>query len=767
MRNLIKTSRLAFGILYFFFISTRLIAQTKTQPVDYVNPNIGNISHLLVPTYPTISLPNSFLRVYPVRNDFNGSTLNSDFTGSRLKGLPVVSTCYHGSFAFNISPFQGEVEQIKPVISYSFDNEKVTPYSYSVVLDDQGIGVKFAPSHQSAYYEMNFQNKGAANLVINSPDGEMKWNGEAIEGYQVLKSGAKVYLWLETEVKPESAGVLKDGKIEISLQDISGYDAAIVLNFGDNLPVLRLRYGISFIDIAQARSNVKREIKAFDIQPLLENGRKAWNEALGKIIVDGGSENDKVIFFTALYRNYERPVCISEDGRYFSTFDGKVHNDDGIPFFTDDLIWDTYRAEHPLRILIDPKTEENILNSYVRMAGESEHGWMPSFPGIGNNAYIMMNSNHIVASVIDAYQKGLRGFDLEKAYGACKKVIMEKSLLPWCSKPAGELDRFYKEHGYLPALKPGEKETVPEVDGFERRQSVAVTMGTSYDEWCLAQLAKVLGKTDDYNYFLKCSLNYRILFNPKTSFFHPKDKDGEFIQPFNYTTSGGLGARDYYDENTSWTYRWDVQHNIADLINLMGGRENFVANLDSTFSAPLGRQKWEFYTQFPDQTGNVGQFCMGNEPSFHIPYLYNYAGQPWKTQKCVRALLKMWFRNDLMGIPGDEDGGGMSAFVVFSKMGFYPVTAGLPIYNIGSPAFPKSVIKLANGKEFQIIANNCSEENKYIQSAKLNGKVLNKPWFSQDDIKYGAVLELEMDSKPNKFWGSAPEAVPPSESIQK
>jgi predicted alpha-1,2-mannosidase len=678
-----------------------------------------------------------------------------------IRGLPVVLTSHRGSFAFNISPVQGSNQNIKPVISYSYDLEKITPYSWSVYLDEQEIGVNLSPSHQSAMYKLNFTRRDPVSLVINSRNGTMKWTGQAVTGYQVLQGNTKVYIWLETDVSPANTGALTGGKIEQGKTEASGNNAAIVLNFLNNTSVLNIRYGISFIDEAQAKRNLEREIRNFDIVALQENGRRVWNEALGKTMVEGGSDPDKSVFYTSVYRTYERPVCISEDGRYYSAFDGKIHDDGKVPFYTDDWIWDTYRAEHPLRLLTGPKMEENILTSFVRISEQSENHWMPTFPGITGDAHAM-NCNHSVASVIDAWVKGARGFDLEKAYKACKGAIMEKTLSPWSIKPAGVLDRFYREQGYFPALHEGEAETIPEVHSFEKRQAVAVTLGTSYDDWCLSQIAKALGKSDDFKYFLKCSYNYRNLFNPATKFFHPKDRYGEFIQPFDYKFSGGQGARDYYDENNGWTYRWDVQHNLADLVKLMGGREAFVSNMDAMFNEPLGRSKYQFYAQLPDQTGNVGQFTMANEPSLHIPYLYNYAGEPWKTQKTLRFLLSSWFRDDLMGVPGDEDGGGLSSFVVFSMMGFYPVTPGMTSYNIGSPVFTKTVIKLGNGKEFRIIARNCSGDNKYIQSAKLNGKEWNKPWFSHDDIKDGAILELEMGDKANRRWGSSADAAPPS-----
>jgi predicted alpha-1,2-mannosidase len=386
------------------------------EPVDWVNQYMGNISHLLVPSYPTVHLPNSLLRVYPERGDF---------TGRLLHGLPVVLTSHRGSFAFNLSPFQGNQESIKPVISYSYDNEKITPYSYTVFLDEQKINVQFAPSHQSALYEMGFIEGQPVGLVISCLNGSIRWNGEAITGYEILDNHTKVYLWLETESRPSNADGLLDNKLIRGQTEVSGRDAAIVLSFGNKTPVLRIRYGISFIDEVQAKRNLQREIKSYDLKQLLAYGRKTWNELLAKTFIEGGTEAERNVFYTSVYRISERPVLISEDRRYFSGFDGKVHDDNGVPFYTDDWIWDTYRAAHPLRVLTEPKKEQDIINSYIRMAEQSVNFWMPTFPNVTGDAHAM-NCNHAVASVIDDYSKGLRGFDLEKAYLACKGAIMEK-----------------------------------------------------------------------------------------------------------------------------------------------------------------------------------------------------------------------------------------------------------------------------------------------------------------------------------------------------
>ncbi|ADF51588.1 glycosyl hydrolase family 92 [Zunongwangia profunda SM-A87] len=732
--------------------STFAQAVKEKSPAEYVNPYMGNISHMLVPTYPTIHMPNSMLRVYPERSDYNGDLLN---------GLPLMITSHRGSSAFNLSPFQGALSDIKPVIKFSYDLEEIHPYSYHVYLDEQETTVDYGLASQSAKYTIHFEKEKESHLILNSRNGMLTWDGEAIAGYQIIGNNTKVYIYLIPKQKPEKVQVLDENTTLISGTKAEGRNASIVLSFSKSQSNLELPYGVSFINEQQAKSNYQREIKGRTVAELQEQGKQIWDEALGKMQVEGGSEADKNVFYTSLYRSYERPVCISEDGRYYSAFDGQVHQDNGRPFYTDDWIWDSYRAHHPLRVLLNPKQEEDIIHSFILMAQQMEHNWLPTFPEVTGDSR-RMNSNHGVATILDASEKGVDNFDLEKAYQASKAAITEKTLAPWSGKPAGELDTFYKRNGFIPALRDGEEETIPEVSGFEKRQPVAVTLGTAYDEWCLAVLANKLDHKNDYKRFIKEALNYRNLFNSETNFFHPKDKNGEFIAPFDYRFSGGVGARNYYGENNGWTYRWDVQHNVADLIDLMGGRKAFIDNLDATFAEPMGRGKREFYTQLPDQTGNVGQFSMANEPSLHIPYLYSYAGEPWKTQKRIKKLIHTWFRNDFMGVPGDEDGGGMSSFVVFSQLGFYPVTPGLPIYVIGSPFFEKSEVTLENGKTFTIVAENFSKDNKYIQSATLNGKNWDNPWFTHTDLENGGTLVLKMGNKANKDWGSKPENAPPS-----
>lgn len=687
--------------------------------VDYVNPLMGNISHLLVPTYPTVHLPNSMLRVVPER---------ADYTGEQLHSLPLIVTSHRGRSAFNLSPYVGQ-RPTAQVIDYEYDNEVIHPYGYSVYLQQPGIEVSYAVSHQAGIYRFR-QDKGEkVSFILYSPNGEVKADGKGQSGYQLLDNDTRVYIYLEERQPGE------------------------------------LAYGVSFISTDQAHANMERELGGKTFEQIEAIGRKTWNDALGKIEVEGGTEDQKTIFYTSMYRWYERQVCISEDGRYFSASDHQVHNDGGTPFYTDDWIWDTYRAAHPLRVLLDADTEQNILRSFILMSEQEGKGWIPTFPEVTGDSR-RMNSNHTVAMFADALAKGLSGFDVRKAYLACKGAIEEKTLAPWSAQPASYLNKFYDEHGYIPALPEGAPEPLKDVNPGEKRQPIAVTLGTSYDDWCLSQIAnyeavmkaktprgeKKIDWAAERDHYLQCSLNYRNVYNPQTRFFHPKDSAGKFIEPFDYRFSGGMGAREFYGENNGWVYRWDVQHNIPDLIRLHGGPEQFCQDLDQTFREPMGRSKFEFYAQLPDHTGNVGQFSMANEPSLHIPYLYNYAGQPWKTQRMIRKLLREWFRNDLMGVPGDEDGGGMSSFVVFSMAGIYPVTPGKAEYTIGSPVFTRVKFHLSNGKTFTIEAPASSYKNKYISAATLNGVRVARPFISHEDVVNGGTLTLQMTDKPSTLW---------------
>jgi predicted alpha-1,2-mannosidase len=274
-------------------------------------------------------------------------------------------------------------------------------------------------------------------------------------------------------------------------------------------------------------------------------------------------------------------------------------------------------------------------------------------------------------------------------------------------------------------------------------------------------LARALGKTADYELFLKRAGYYKNVFRVEKGLMWPKDDSGKWIEPLDVKWDGGMGGRDYFDENNGYTYQWDVLHDFAGLFALMGGRDKAQARLDQLFREPLGRSRFEFWSKFPDSTGMVGQFSMGNEPSFSTPYLYNRLGAPWKTQKRIRMLIETFFPDTFVGIPGDEDGGAMSAYVLFSMMGFYPVSTGMPLYDVGSPVFDRVELQLSNGKTLQVVARNTSRDNKYVQSLRLNGKPMDRLWFRHADVAGGGTLEIEMGSTPNRTLGVDPAMLPP------
>ena len=703
--------------------------------VDYIDPTIGNMGQLLEPTRPTAQLPHQLIRVTPQRKDYMDDQISSF-------PLTIVSHRLGQVFALKPSAHGTGATAWETPLTYDHDLEINRPWYYSTWLIDDEVSVEFAPGNKSGCYRFNFPAGGDNALLFDVyNDADPGWNftsDRELSGTEIYHGDIKVYMY----------GVF-------SVTGITGTkEKTAFIRFPSAARSVEFRYAISYISLAQAEKTFDKEIRRKSFDQVISAGKKIWSETMSKIKVEGGSLAQRRAFYTALYRCNERMVDITEDSSYYSGFDKQVHKDTR-PFYVDDWSWDTYLALHPLRTILDPVGEEDMLQSYVRMYEQG--GWMPTFPVLfGDHA--CMNGFHSSVTFLDAYRKGLRHFDIDKAYEGMRKNATDATLLPWRNGEKTSLDDFYHTKGYFPALHPGEKEWVPEVDPFEKRQAVAVTLGASYDDWALSQLAGELGKTADSDTFARRSQNYRNLWDPQRQLFMPRDSAGNWID-MDPKFDGGPGGRDYYDEDNGWTYKWQVQEDIPGLIGLMGGKAAFENRLDQLFREDLGRGRHEFWYKFPDATGLTGEYSMGNEPSFHIPYLYNFTASPWKTQSRIRFLLDTWFRDNVFSIPGDEDGGGMSAFVVFSSMGFYPLTPGSPVYTIGSPIFSRVTIDLPGGRHFSVIAQHASGINKFIQRASFNGKILNKPWFTHQQLIEGGTLELIMGPKPNKSWGTEKQAV--------
>lgn len=720
----------------------------QSSNLSYVDPSIGNVGQLLEPTLPTVHLPNQMIRMSPQRKDYLDQYISS---------FPLNIVSHRLGQVFAIKP---AVEIISPALwsrrmRYDHDLEERHPWYYSTWLLDDEVKVEFVPGEKTGIYRFSFPKNGEKSILLGTyNDGEAEFSftdSKTLLGTETYHGDIKVYSYGEFSTAGQP-GTIHNNQVTEGKQ-VAGKSPRAYLQLPSAVNSIEFRYAISYVSAAQAKKNFNREVAAKTFANQLAYAKKQWEEKLGQIQVEGGTLAQKRSFYTALYRTYERMVNITEDGQYYSGFDGKIHQTQR-PFYVDDWTWDTYLAQHPLRMILEPQKESDMLQSFVEMYQQS--GWMPTFPVLfGDHA--CMNGFHSSVVFLDAYRKGLKNIDFEKAYEGMRKNATDATMIPWVNGPKTALDDYYHANGYFPALAIGEKESISQVNHFERRQAVAVTLGHSYDDWALAEMAKTMKRTEDWKLFEPRSRNYKTLWNPEKKFFLPKNDKGDWID-IDPLFDGGIGGRDYYDENNGWTYLWQVQQDIPGLVTLMGGKKAFETRLDQLFSNGLQRSKHEFWNKFPDATGLVGQFSMGNEPSFHIPYLYNFTDAPWKTQQRIRFLLDVWFKDNIFGIPGDEDGGGMTAFVVFSSMGFYPLTPGLPLYTIGSPLFSKVSIRLPEGKTFNLIAKNSSVKNKYIQRAKMNGKPLDIPWFTHQQLMDGGSLELEMGPLPNKAWGHAPQA---------
>jgi predicted alpha-1,2-mannosidase len=703
--------------------------QSEAQ-VEYVDPTIGGVGYLLEPTHPTVSLPNSPLRFYPVRRDALDDQIHS---------FPLSVISHRLGELFWLMPASGKQDGGTWNRPQAYDQEQTTPYYYSTRLDDSLIRVEFTPTARCGFYRFTFPAGQPVILLANRQGGELTGlETGAVTGVERFND-MKAFVYGEFSAPVRYAA------------STNGQKTRLVITARDPGKALSFRYGISYISIEQARKNLAEGVSGWDFDQVKARAKARWNEALGQVKVEGGTEDQRRVFYTALYRCFERMVNITEDGQYYSGYDHQVHQDPR-PFYVDNWLWDMYRALEPLQMILNPEQEADKLQSYVRMC--QQEGWMPSFALIWGD-WPAMTGNHAAVWMADAWFKGIRNFDLKTGFEGVKKNTLEATMLPWRNGPKCALDDFYAGHGYYPALHPGEKETEPLVDTrWERRQAVALTLDQSYDDWCTAQMARTLGNQADYDFFLKRAENYKNVYRADKGFFWPKDAAEKWIEPFDPKFSGGPGAREYFTENNAYTYQWDAQQDYAGLFQLMGGRRAAEAKLDTLFREDLGRPKYEFYSVFMDSTGMVGQFSMGNEPSMAIPYLYNHLGAPWKTQKRVRQLLNSWFTDTVLGMPGDEDGGGISSFVVFSMMGFYPVVPGIPAYELGSPVFDRLTIKLHNGKTLRIVAKNNSANNKYIKSVRFNGQPQNRIWFRHADVTNGLTIDLEMSDTPNTILGA-------------
>lgn len=703
---------------------------------QYVNTNNGTIGHLLRATEPAVQSPHGAAVVTPVFRAGMKDIYNSDkifgFTAGCTTVMPTV---------FGEAP-----DYMKTASAFDHDFEVTRPDHYEVLLEDFDIQERHTANENYGIFEFTFADEDHACVALyTSGCDDYKYENGRIFLHGAHLGGVRSQMGVLFDVTGASSVEVFDVKLPNAHEPQKLEDAkAVLVKFARK--TVTLPFVVSAVGFDSLAACYDAEVKGKTYDQILASCKAAWNEVLGKIRVEGGSEARKRVFYTAVYRATSRMHNYSVGGKYLG-FDGQIHDDNGHAYYCDDGIWDTYRGMHPLQLIIEPKVHRDTIESYLRMYQQG--GWLPRFPYL-NGSVPCMIGHHTVSILAESAVKGV-DFDLSLAYEAAYKNATERTMLPWRDGEAEELTRCYYEKGFFPALEEDEAETCDKVHPFENRQAVAVTIEHSYDDWCVAQLAAALGKTGDAERFLDRSANYKKLYDSEIGFFHPRKIDGTFTQVYNPKYCGGQGGRMYYAENNAYIYNFAAQHDIDGTVALMGGKEAFAAKLDNLYVEQYdGMLKSTFLMQYPDATGLMGQFCMGNEPSFHIPYLYNYCGQAWKTQRKIHELIDLWFPDSPLGICGDEDGGAMSAFLVFSAMGFYPVNPASGEYDLGSPIFDKVELDLPNGKTFTIRSQGASGKEKYIQSASINGEALTAPKFTHAQMMQGGTLDLTMGSRPNK-----------------
>ncbi len=623
--------------------------------------------------------------------------------------------------------------------AFTHDEEKARPGYYQVMLKDENINAELTTTQRNGIHRYQYPAGKDAEIILDMDHSADKgsWgrriinsqirilNDHAVEGYRIITGWAKlrkIYFYMEFS-SPILTSTLRDGgRVHENTAVINGTNLHGCFRFSQlNGKPLTCKVALSSVSMENARQNMEQEAPHWDFDRYVAAADADWEKQLGKIEVKG-TEVQKEIFYTALYHTMIQPNTMSDvNGEYMAAdyTTRKVANNE--THYTTFSLWDTFRASHPLYTLLEPERVTDFVKSMIRQY--EYYGYLPIWQLWGQDNYCMIG-NHSIPVITDAILKGIPGIDMEKAYEA----VYNSSVTSHPNSPF----EVWEKYGFMP-------ENI-------QTQSVSITLEQAFDDWCVAQLAAKLNKDADYQRFHKRSEYYRNLFHPKTKFFQSKNDKGEWIEPFDPYQYGGNGGHPFTEGN-AWQYFWYVPHNIQALMELTGGTKAFEQKLDTFFTSTYKSEQMNH-----NASGFVGQYAHGNEPSHHVAYLYNFAGQPWKTQKYVSHILNTLYNNTSSGYAGNDDCGQMSAWYVFSAMGFYPVNPADGRYIIGSPLLDECTLKLAGNKEFRIRTIRKSPEDIYIQSVTLNGKKHKDFFITHQDIMNGGTMVFKMGKKPSG-WG--------------
>lgn len=739
-----KLSELSFGILLLFSfsacVSQQPDAETECYATEYVNPFIG--TDFTGNTYPGAQAPFGMVQLSPdnglpgwdrISGYFYPDSTIAGFSHTHLSGTGA-GDLYDISFMPVTLPYKEADTPLGIHSLFSHDEETASAGYYQVRLKDYDINVELTATERCGIQRYTFPEADAA-IFLNLRKA-MNWDftndtrievvdSVTIQGYRFSDGWARdQHIYFRTRfskpfasVQLDTAAVIKDGK-RIGSSAIARFD--FHTSAGEQILVTT---AISGVSMEGAARNLAAEAPADDFDKYLAVTRKNWNEQLSKVEIKSNDIDEKVKFYTALYHSMLAPTIYSDmDGAYYGP-DKQVHQADGWTNYSTFSLWDTYRAAHPLYTYIEPQRVNDMVKSFL--AFSEQNGRLPVWNFYGSETDMMIGY-HAVPVIVDAYLKGIGDFDPKKALAACVATA--------------NIDEYrgiglYKKYGYVP---------YDVTDHYNSENwSLSKTLEYAYDDYCIARMAEKLGEKQIADEFDKRSLNYKNVYNSQTTFMQPRNNKGSFIENFSpddYTP--------HICESNGWQYFWSVQQDVDGLISLVGGKERFAQKLDSMFTYnPSADEDLPIFS-----TGMIGQYAHGNEPSHHVIYLFNAIGQPWKTQKYAAEVMHELYKNTPAGLCGNEDCGQMSAWYVFSAMGFYPVDPISGKYEIGTPMYPEMKMHLANGKTFTILAPAVSKENIYIQSVKLDGKPYDKSYITHEQIMNGSIFEFEMGNKPEKVW---------------
>lgn len=726
------------SVVTFLLIAGNLNAAEHTK---YVNPFIGTGAvhgSLSGNNYPGATLPFGMVQLSPDTReapdwaqasgyDYNDRTIYG-FSHTRLSGTGASDL---------IDLLLLPTSDGRTSSAFSHETEKAHPGYYHVLLTDEGINAELTATTRTGIHRYSYPAGKEAQLLIDLDHSANKgsWNrriinsqirivnDRAIEGYRIITGWAKlrkVYFYMEFS-SPIVSSSLRDGDRQYeNTPVINGSNLHARLRFGKlNEKPLLCKVALSPVSIDNARLNLKQEATHWDFDRYTADADRQWEKELEKIDIKGSPEQ-KEIFYTSLYHALLQPNTFSDvNGEYMAADYTTRQLPTNEIHYTTFSLWDTFRAAHPLYTLLHPNRVTDFVKSMIRQY--DYYGYLPIWQLWGQDNYCMIG-NHSIPVIVDAILKGIPGIDVEKAYEA----VYNSSVISHPNSPF----EVWEEYGYMP-------ENI-------QTQSVSITLEQAFDDWCVAQLAKKLGKNEDYERFMKRSAFYRNLYNPETGFFQSKNDKGEWIEPFDPYKYGANGGYPFTEGN-AWQYFWYVPQNIPDLIALTGGNKAFTAKLDTFFTTH--HQSGELND---NASGFVGQYAHGNEPSHHVAYLYACAGQPWKTQKYVAHIMNNLYNNTSSGYAGNDDCGEMSVWYIFGALGFYPVNPANGEYVIGTPMLEEATIRLSEGKTFTIKAPRKKGDEIYIRSMKLNGKKHTENFITHQDILNGGTLEFVMSSTPRK-----------------